>query len=373
MIFKPGLVVRVDLFLMSTLFKGGHAMRFTMKFARDVKSLSFFLAAFLLGGLAQFSSAETIKVTLDNFPRAESHLYMGNRVKNIGIGVLGHNRMMVDVDNQRVMRMNRDTQYSSGVFDLAAGDITITLPETQGRYLSVHVLSEEHYTSKVIYEPGEYNFSQAQVGSRYAYVILRILADSLDKQDMKDANDLQDQVIVSQNKKGVWQGPKWNENDRGAIRQSLKSLVPYLDPDIRSMFGGADTVDPTHHLLGTAAGWGGLPREDAMYQSFFPDLNDGDTAYQLTLQDVPVGGFWSVSVYNAEGYFAKNDMGLYSANNLTARPNEDGSYTINFGGDEVNNKNYLPITPGWSYTVRLYQPGEDALSGAWKIPVPEKM
>ena len=47
---------------------------------------------------------------------------------------------------------------------------------------------------------------------------------------------------------------------------------------------------------------------------------------------MPVDGFWSISVYNAKGYFEKNDLNAYSLNNLTAKPNADGSFTVQFGG-----------------------------------------
>ena len=43
--------------------------------------------------------------------------------------------------------------------------------------------------------------------------------------------------------------------------------------------------------------------------------------HKLTVKDVPVDGFWSISVYNAKGYFEKNDLNAYSLNSLTAKPN----------------------------------------------------
>ena len=49
--------------------------------------------------------------------------------------------------------------------------------------------------------------------------------------------------------------------------------------------------------------------------------NDGKTVYRVTMKDVPVDAFWSISVYNAKGYFEKNDLNAYSLNNLTAKPN----------------------------------------------------
>ena len=102
--------------------------------------------------------------------------------------------------------------------------------------------------------------------------------------------------------------------------------------------------------------------------SAYPKRNDGKTAYTLVVKDVPVDGFWSVSVYNAQGYFAKNPQGAYSLNNLTAKPNPDGSFSIHFGGCQADTPNCLPIVAGWNYTVRLYRPRKAILDGTWKLP-----
>ena len=55
--------------------------------------------------------------------------------------------------------------------------------------------------------------------------------------------------------------------------------------------------------------------------------NDGAQAYKVTVGEVPVDGFWSISVYNARGYFEKNAQGAYSVNNITAQKSSDGRVT----------------------------------------------
>jgi hypothetical protein len=85
---------------------------------------------------------------------------------------------------------------------------------------------------------------------------------------------------------------------------------------------------------------------------------------------VPVDGFVSVTVYNAEGFMEKNEMDAYSINNVTAEKNADGSVTIHFGGDP-GKPNYLPITPGWNYAVRMYQPRKAIIDDTWKFPKAE--
>ena len=59
-----------------------------------------------------------------------------------------------------------------------------------------------------------------------------------------------------------------------------------------------------------------------MYINVVPEQNDGKTPYQLTVKDVPVDGFWSVSVYNKAGYFEKNPYNSYTVNSASAVKNE---------------------------------------------------
>jgi hypothetical protein len=103
----------------------------------------------------------------------------------------------------------------------------------------------------------------------------------------------------------------------------------------------------------------------------YPKQNDGKTVFHLTMKDVPVDGFWSLSVYNRDGFFEKNELNVYSFNSVTAKRDADGAATIQFGGCEASTVNCLPITDGWNYTVRLYRPQSAILDGTWKAPVAE--
>jgi hypothetical protein len=127
-------------------------------------------------------------------------------------------------------------------------------------------------------------------------------------------------------------------------------------------------VDPILHLMATATGWGLNPPEAAVYNNVYPKANDGKTVHTLTVKDVPVDGFWSISVYNEKNFFEKNDLNSYSINNLTAKPNPDGSFTIQFGGCTKTTPNCLVTPPKWSYQVRQYRPRKEIIDGSWKFP-----
>ena len=99
-----------------------------------------------------------------------------------------------------------------------------------------------------------------------------------------------------------------------------------------------------------------------------PSKNDGNVVYRLRMKDVPVDGFWSITVYNAQGYLEPNARNVYSINAITAKKDGDGAVTVQFGGCDGMATNCLPIMPGWTYTVRLYRPRPEILNGSWKFP-----
>ncbi len=119
----------------------------------------------------------------------------------------------------------------------------------------------------------------------------------------------------------------------------------------------------------TLTSWGGLPKRNAVYEIKVVEKNDG-TPHAVTVMDAPVDAFWSITVYNADGYIDKNDRDAYSFNNITGKANKDGSITIHFGGCEDDRINCLPISEGWNYAARMYQPREAILNGSWTFPVP---
>jgi hypothetical protein len=311
--------------------------------------------------------ADAIAVTADNFIRAESDIYLAALVKEGGLGKFNHRRELAAMNNQTVIRLNRDTLYSSAIFDLDAGPVTVTLPDAGKRFMSMQVINQDHYVPAVIYDAGSYSFDKEKVGTRYAAFAIRTLVDPADSKDLQQVHALQDAITVKQAGSGSFEIPNWDMASQKKVRDALLVLGATLS-DFKKAFGTRDNIDPVRHLIATAAAWGGNPDKDATYLNITPRKNDGTTIYRLDVRDVPVDGFWSVSVYDAEGYYRPNKLNAYTLNNITAQRADDGSIAIQFGGCDGKLANCLPIVPGWNYTVRLYRPRAAILDGTWNFP-----
>ncbi len=305
-------------------------------------------------------------VTVDNFVRAETDMTMDRYVKQGALGKLVHIRTPVPIDRQDVIRMNRDTLYSAGVFDLTE-PVTIVKPSSAGRFQSMLVVNQDHSMLSAEHGSGEFHFTKAKIGTRHMIVLFRTFVDANDPEDVKAANALQDRIAVQQKNPGTFEIPDWDETSLKKVRDAVNVLAA-TRTSARGMFGDKAKLNSISHLLGTAYGWGGNPDEAAIYDNVVPAKNDGKTPHSVTVRDVPVDGFWSITLYNKDGFMEKNDQNVYSYNNVTAKKNPEGNITINFGAgpDAINN---VPIAPGWNYIVRMYQPRGEIIDGSWKFPV----
>src|SRR6516162_7068004 len=208
--------------------------------------------------------AQTIPVTVDNFVRAESDLYLGNIAKQGGgLGKLFHRREPSSIADQTVIRLNRDTLYSSGVFDLDAGPVTVTMPDSGARFMSLMSVSQDHYAATV-YGAGTYIYDKRKVGTRYVLIGVRTFADPNDPKDLARVHALQDSVKMSQQGTGTLYMPVYDPESQKKVRDALLVLGSTM-PDFSKAFGSKSEVDPVRHLIGAAMGWGGNPDKDAVY------------------------------------------------------------------------------------------------------------
>jgi hypothetical protein len=300
-----------------------------------------------------------IPVNVDNFVRAETNgMFAGLAAPAQGVNHWMHYREPTPLDQQTVIRMNRDTLYSAAIVDISKG-ATFTLPDGDDRYVSAMVVNQDHYVNRVYHQPGEHELTTEEFDTPWVVLATRILVDPTDPKDVATVNALQDQLKVEANSAEPFAMPDYETKSFDGTRQAVLELAKHQE-EFDNAAGKRGEVDEVKHLLVTAAGWGALPDSEARYIPVLPDKPVGQ--YSLTIANVPVDGFWSVSVYNEDGFFEPNDRNAYSVNNLTATKNDDGSVTVHFGGDD-DRPNLIPITEGWNYLVRLYRPRPEARHG----------
>lgn len=323
--------------------------------------------ALLLVCAASAHAQGSVPVTVDNYNRAASDVNLAGVVRTGAFGRLVHGREPRPIDKRGAVRPSRDTLASEAVFDLDAGPATVTMPDAGERFVSMQIIDEDNYTPVVYYGAGSHTLMKDDIGTRYVLVIVRMLVDPDDPEDVAQVHALQDAIKISQKALGKFEVPNWDDVSLLEVRGALLTLGKNVD--YKRALGRRSEVDPIRHLIGTAVGWGGNPESAALYALVTPAKNNDGTVYKLDVPgNVPVDAFWSISVYNAEGYFQRNDLDAYSLNSITAKKGRDGSVAVQFGGCDDKIPNCLPTPYGWHYAVRMYRPREEILNGNWKFP-----
>lgn len=304
-------------------------------------------------------------VTIDNFTRAETDAMITRMLPIIGgQGVFHHDRELAPLDEQPVIRQNRDTLYSVAVVDIADG-ATLTIPEVGDRYISVMVINQEHYINRVFHEAGAFPLTVDEFGSDYVVVAARILFDPSSADDLAEVHRLQDGLGLDVGTQRPFRTGDWDRTSHLEVRDALLVLGRSMG-GLTHCFGRKEDVDPVRHLVGTALGWGGLPDAEAQYITIDPRLPQG--RYTMTFRDVPADAFWSLSVYNAAGYFEPGPSGITNVNSVFADASADGSTTVRLGDEDAVNG--IPLPDGWNLLIRMYRPRLDDLA-SWSVPAIE--
>jgi hypothetical protein len=108
---------------------------------------------------------------------------------------------------------------------------------------------------------------------------------------------------------------------------------------------------------------------------------NGNASYSVTFpagQTPPVGGFWSLTLYNEHHFFNANPLKRFSlgTKNKNLQANQDGSLTLYAGAkspgkDKETNWLPAPNTP-FSLYIRCYWPKDEVIKGSWMPPKVEK-
>ena len=152
------------------------------------------------------------------------------------------------------------------------------------------------------------------------------------------------------------------------------------EPDI-----GRYGTDYTFRAYIAAVGLGANTREEATYPAGITDgggvLYTGANDYRLTFakgQLPPARFFWSLTMYDADGYLVANPDNRYSLGPshppLATRPDGSVVVVVSQHKPAETNVNWLPSPPGqFRLNLRLYGPSDAALSGAWAPPPAENL
>jgi len=317
---------------------------------------------------APVSAVQTTVVTDENYGRAESEIIFADYIQKIaaatgsnGMGVWMHLREGADPKDRTIMRVNFDTLYSFAIVDLTE-DAVLAMPGTNGRYQSAWFITDEHYNPMAFVEPGTYTLTKENVGSRYVMIGMRTQVNVTDPADLAIVHEIQDQLMLEQKDKGEFvPSGNWDMDEVLAMRAKYQEIGKVEGITSEQMFGEKGKVPLKEHNVGAAMGWGGLTAERAVYPFIYSDSVEPQT---LTIRDAPTEAFWSITVYDAEGY-PQGD--IYNINSAFAVPEDDGSFIIRFGGDK-GAVNYMDIFENWNLVLRIYEPTEPFFNGEWAMP-----
>ena len=360
-----------------------------------------------------------IPVTVELFGRAESDVTFAKYLSLAkAFNQFAHLRALTPLDQQNIVRMNRDTLYSPSIIDFAKctpSGVTLIFPPADvigDRFVSAMIVSQDHDIIATKY-PGDDNgegieITPSDVGTDKAFIGLRVFTDG-SEEDLVKAHAVQDAFrIVPWNDAYESNGAEvdqetcemskeeymaevamWDKDSLATVRDLIKELQKHSNATSGEMFGpNRDEMNYLYYLFGTATGWGGQPPEDAVYIYGPPSDIDtsGDVAYQITIptNDLPLKrnpttgefiGFWSITVYDKDGFMEPNALEVNSINSATAKYDGD-QVTITLAPEATcvaSPKNCIPITPSWNYIVRMYVPERSLIDGSYEAPKLQKM
>jgi hypothetical protein len=174
-----------------------------------------------------------------------------------------------------------------------------------------------------------------------------------------------------------------------SAREDAQKLMEWKIPTIARVANGWSMNTDTMGVYGNyylkraivaQVGLGANLPEDAIYPLNLSDETgkplDGANKYTLHFDKAslpPVNAFWSVTLYDSEGYQVANTLNRFAVSSwMPFKYNGDGSLDLYFQNDNPGNDkeaNWLPSPKGpFNLTMRLYAPKSDALTGKWNPP-----
>jgi hypothetical protein len=322
-----------------------------------------------------------------------------------GTNKLFHTRKLPTEGTDPVVTPALDHIYTKAVIDLSEGPAIVEFPEiTDGRYYSIHITDQEHYTIyDEIHPKGKYAFVRSgkemkvskdatviECPGDYPHLFVRVQVRTAE--DLQNVHPIQDQIVLTgvskelnidnyithtiethdvypQNVDMLNAAVDFSEADYVLVSNYIGIIAPKFGVTGNiGMFGPIDSDeansnDPEYRAA-AIVGHLGFPVHHAYYRPFFANCNDevlmGDETEVYTFPYEPVGVelFWSLTRYSAlnrNTIPGKND--LINAYNTT--PDENGNITVTFSVEDPEDGTYwMPVNAGEPYyfVVRYYKP-----------------
>ena len=207
-----------------------------------------------------------------------------------------------------------------------------------------------------------------------------------------------DQPIVAQMRKiGIELGKSFDMTKLDpAVRNALagapeeaQKLMAWKVPTLARVANGWSMNTDTMGVYGNyylkraivaQVGLGANLPEDAIYPINLGDETgkplDGANKYTLHFDKndmPPVSAFWSVTLYDSEGFQVANPLNRFAISSwMPFKYDADGSLDLYFQNESPGNDkeaNWLPAPKGaFNLTMRIYAPKSEALTGKWNPP-----
>lgn len=323
-----------------------------------------------------------------------------------GTNKLLHTKTLPTEGTDPVVTPALDHIYTKVVVDLSEGPVTVEYPRIEeGRYYSIHVTDQEHYTIyDEIHPIGKYTIVRKGADSvvpdgatviespgDYPHLFIRIQVKTDD--DLKNAWAIQEEIeltsaaskelvidnpirhtlathdVYPQNNELLEASVDFNNEDYLRVSGYIGAVAPKFGPTGNiGMFGPIDSDEPNsndpEYRAAAIVGHLGFPLHHAYYGPFFTNCREevlnGDRTESFTLPYTPDGVelFWSVTRYSA---LTRNTIpgmnDLFNAYNTN--PDANGNVTITFSAEDPEDGTYwMPVIAGEPYyfVVRYYKP-----------------
>ncbi len=169
---------------------------------------------------------------------------------------------------------------------------------------------------------------------------------------------------------------KWKSENRGVVVNNWRVSFRTGNFGSNYLLRAAIAV----HSLGNA-----VPQEAMFFHGFFDQNGDklhGSNRYRIHFKAKelpPVNAFWSVTLYDTDGYLLDNPLNRYSLSdrNPDLKFNRDGSLDLHVQHTEPDASiasNWIPAPDDeFTLTLRAYLPKKELLELKWEIPPIQKI